>query len=268
MTRGRNGRQHTSIHILSDNLLLKIFRLRRPVPSDEDDIDNDRISEGRNWDDHRWWYNIAHVCRRWRYLVLEWAPNLRLCLVCTYGAPVADMLASSSPFPIIIDYGDQGRELTAQDEEGILLALRRRRRVLRVHLCAPASILRQIIAALDRDFPILEHLYLKPTDDEDLVLPETFKAPRLRYFSPRNITHSPDMFHVSPATPLIQSVDGVRRYAEPSWAQILRYAPFYHIFWLVMTERGPWTKDHHGYLSSSSTMIRFSVYFSTAGRFL
>jgi len=227
MPRGRNGRQRTSIHIISDNLLLKIFRLCRPVLSDEDDVDNNRILEGRNWNDHRWWYNIAHVCRKWRYLVLESAPNLELCLVCTYGAPVADMLASSPPFPIIIDYGDQGRELTAQDEEGIPLTLRRRRRVLRVRLCAPASNLRRLVVALHGEFPILEHLDIKPNDDEDLVLPETFKAPRLRYFSLRNITHSPAMFHVSPPTPSIRSADGVRRYAEHPWAQILRYAPFY-----------------------------------------
>jgi hypothetical protein len=264
MPRARTGRQHTSIHILSDNLLLKIFRLYRPVLSDEDDdVVKNRISGGRNWHGHRWWYNIAHVCRKWRYLVLESAPSLGLYLVCTYGTPVADMLASSPPFPIIIDYGDQGRGLTAQDEEGISLALRRRRRVLRVRLCAPASNLRQLVVALDGEFLILEYLYIDPADDEDLALPETFKAPRLRYFSLRNITHFPAMFHVSPP---IRSVDGVRRYAEHPWTQILRYAPFY-ICWFV-TERGPRTTDHYGYLSTSSTMIRFSIYFSTAGRFL
>jgi hypothetical protein len=177
------------------------------------------------------------------------------------------MLTCSPPFPIIIDYGDQGRELTAQDEEGISLALRRRRRVLRIRLRVPASNLRQLVAALDGEFPILGYLLITPTDDKDLVLPETFKAPHLRYFSLRKITHSPDMFHVSPPTPPIRSADGVHQYTEHSWTQIWRYAPFYYVCGLV-TDSGPRTTDHCGYLSTSSTMIRFSIYFSTAGRFL
>ncbi len=58
------------------------------------------------------------------------------------------MLAHSPPLPLIIDYRNEGREVTAQDEEGILLALRRRRRVRRIRLCIPSLSLRRLVAAI------------------------------------------------------------------------------------------------------------------------
>ncbi|KAI0276410.1 hypothetical protein BGY98DRAFT_986246, partial [Russula aff. rugulosa BPL654] len=57
------------------------------------------VSVGRGyWVEERWWYRLAHVCQRWRNLILGSATYLGLCLVCTYGTPVADMLAHSPPF--------------------------------------------------------------------------------------------------------------------------------------------------------------------------
>ncbi|KAH9981788.1 hypothetical protein BJV74DRAFT_989281 [Russula compacta] len=60
----------TSIHTLDDDSLLEIFYLYRPVLLDEDEVDDIRILQGGEWDRERWWYKIAHVCRRWRYLIL------------------------------------------------------------------------------------------------------------------------------------------------------------------------------------------------------
>jgi hypothetical protein len=51
---------------------------------------------------------------------------LDLCLVCTHGTPVTDMLAHSPSLPLIIDceYDDDDKDcdITAEDEEGIILA--------------------------------------------------------------------------------------------------------------------------------------------------
>jgi hypothetical protein len=265
----KTGRQHRkSIHFLSDNLLLEIFRFCRPVLSDEDGVDNNRTPEGPNWNNYRWWYNIAHVCSRWRNLVLESAPHVGLYHLCTYGTPVAEMLATPPPFPIIIDYGDQSREVTVKDEEGIQVALRRRRRIRHIQLRAPASNLRKLVAALNGEFPMLEYLYIKRTDDENLVLPDEFKAPHLRHFSLTNITYSPDMFHVSPPTSPARSADGARRYEELSWSQIGRYAPLSNYVYEFVSERGPRMTDHCRSLSTSSMTIRFSPYFPSAGRYL
>ncbi|KAI9461534.1 hypothetical protein F5148DRAFT_1214955 [Russula earlei] len=137
------------------------------------------------WVHERWWFKLAHVCRRWRYLVLGSASHLGLCLLCTYGTPVADMLAHSPPFPIIIDYIDEDREVTTEDEEGILLALRHRDRVRRIRLWRDVPNLRTLLMALDDGFPILEFLYIealaKQDSDAGLMLPKTLQAPHLRH---------------------------------------------------------------------------------------
>jgi hypothetical protein len=66
--------------------------------------------------------------------MLRSASYLGLCLVCTRGTPVADMLAHSPPLPLIIDHINQDPVTTAEDEEGILLALQHHDRVRRVRL--------------------------------------------------------------------------------------------------------------------------------------
>ena len=126
-----------------------------------------------------------HICRRWRYLILESASYLGLCLVCTYGTPVADMLANSPPLPLIIDYDpliDSNQDVTAEDEERITFALQHRDRVCRINLRFPVPSLQKLIKALDDEFPILEYLYITPPAKHNtlLMLPAAFEAPKLR----------------------------------------------------------------------------------------
>ena len=223
---GNTSRSHRAfIYILSDNLLLKIFYLCRPVVSYEDNVDNNRILGGRKWNDELWWYKTAQVCRKWRYLALDSASHLDLHLFCTYGTPVADMLKHSPLLPLIIDYGDEDREVTAQDEEGILLALRRRRRVRRIRLGSHISKLRKLVVAIDGEFPVLEYLYIKPVtnDDNGLILPETFRAPHLRRFSLRDVTYSPDMLYLLPPAPRIQPSERIDLCAQCNGPQMWRY---------------------------------------------
>jgi hypothetical protein len=52
----------------------------------------------------RWWYTLAHVCQRWRNIILGSTTYLGLSLLCTYGTPVADMLAHSPPLPLVVGY--------------------------------------------------------------------------------------------------------------------------------------------------------------------
>ncbi|KAH9981821.1 hypothetical protein BJV74DRAFT_66745 [Russula compacta] len=173
----------TFIHTLDDDSLLNIFYLYRPILLDKDDDDDRCILQGGEWDRERWWYMLTHVCRRWRYLVLGSASYLGLGLVCTYGTPVADMLAHSPPLPLIIDYIAPDREISAEDEEGLLLALQHRDRVRRIRLRMPASDLRKLIMTIDNKYSMLEYLYIEPptSDDTGLILPKTFQAPHLRY---------------------------------------------------------------------------------------
>ena len=110
------------------------------------------------------------------------------------------MLAHSPlAVPLIIDHFDDNyRDLTAEDEEGIILALQHRDRVRRIRLLKHIPILQKLIISLDGEFPILEFLliehqrYHRPVIEKitNLTLPETFRAPNLRQLLLKNFTIS------------------------------------------------------------------------------
>jgi hypothetical protein len=180
----RDRPPNTFIHILDDDSLLNIFYFYRPLLSHEDESNYFRVLEGGEWALARWWYRLAQVCRRWRYIILGSPSHLGLCLLSTYGTPVADMLAHSPPLPLILDYLDN-HNLTAEDEEGIRLALQHCDRVHRIRLEIPVLNLQNLLAVIDKEFPILEYLFLAPSDlkslNMGLTLPNTFQASQLRY---------------------------------------------------------------------------------------
>ena len=120
-----NRPRTASIHTLDDDSILHVFHLSRPFFGDRDGPADWRYKG-------RWWYALAHVCRRWRNIILGSASYLGLSLLCTYGTPVADMLAHSPPLPLVLGYFTKNRSLTTEDEEGIILALKQRDRVHRV----------------------------------------------------------------------------------------------------------------------------------------
>ena len=115
------------------------------------------------------------------------ASYLSLSLVCTFGTPVADMLAHSPPLPLVIDYFFEGCSITAEDEEGIQLALQRGRvRRIRLRMPAPNPNMQKFIKAIDGEYPLLEYLILVyPTEGQStaLMLPETLQAPHLRHLA-------------------------------------------------------------------------------------
>jgi len=176
------------IHNLDDDSLLSIFHLCRPNFFEEDEYGKLLRS---SWVQERWWYQLVKVCRRWRSLILGSASHLGLCLICTHGTPVADMLAHSPPLPLIIHHGDKNHELTAEEEEGIMLALQHRDRVRCIYLKKPVPCLRKLIKAMDDRFPMLEYLHIAPPSPTiqgaRLVLPSTFEAPRLRILALRQV---------------------------------------------------------------------------------
>ena len=186
---GTNYSPHVvSIHILDDDSLLNIFYLYRPLFLGEDKKDFKRLHGGWGlWERGRWWYSLAHVCQRWRNLILGSASYLRLSLVCTNGTPVQNMLAHSPPLPLTVSYSINDG-ITAEDEEGILLALEQRHRVRHLRLVFPAQNLRKLVMAIDGEFPILEYLIVEPPgspmgDGIALMLPKALQAPNLHHLS-------------------------------------------------------------------------------------
>jgi len=171
---------NVSIHDLDYDSLLSIFNLCRPDLFEKYEY-GDILWV--NWVHERWWYKLVKVCRRWRYLILGSASHLGLCLVYSRGTPVADMLAHSPPFPLIIFHDDNNHDLTPEDEGRIMFALEYRDRVRRIYLGMPVLGLQKIIKAMDDQFPMLEYLYIAPTTMRNvhLVLPATFRAPQLNH---------------------------------------------------------------------------------------
>jgi hypothetical protein len=109
------------------------------------------------------------------------------------GTPVADMLAHSPPLPLVIDYHQKfsaTADVTAEDEEGALLAFKQRDRVLRVRLVMPVTNLQKLVAAMDQamdgEYPILEYLViwnLLEVNSTILRLPGSLQAPHIRHLS-------------------------------------------------------------------------------------
>jgi hypothetical protein len=93
------------------------------------------------------------------------------------------MLAHSPPLPLVIDYINVNRDITAEEEKGIILALQHQSRVRRVRLLMSIPKLQKLIPAIDGEFPVLEFLYISPPDKHDLglILPKTILASNLRH---------------------------------------------------------------------------------------
>jgi hypothetical protein len=172
-----------AIDILDDDSLLNIFHLYRPFLLGEDDNDEARLFGGfERWERGHWWYKLAHVCQRWRNLMLGSASYLGLCLVCTKGTPVADMLAHSPPLPLVVDYYYEDSNMNTEDEEGLILALEQRDRVHRIRLRMEIPNLQRLIMAISEEYPILEYLIIiTPDKPPSLTLPERLQAPHLHH---------------------------------------------------------------------------------------
>jgi hypothetical protein len=133
------------------------------------------------------------------------------------------MLTYSPLLPIVINYGDENREVTAEDEGYILLALQRHLRVRYIHLCMPSSKLCKLVGAMNEEFPVLEFLHIKSLNclDPCSIFPEMFKAPRIRHFTLRNATHSSDISRVPPPTLHRQPLEAIGRHCD---GEFWRYA--------------------------------------------
>ena len=187
-----------SIHMLDDDSLLHIFYLFRPFLLGEGGDDYRNLDGGHEpWAQGRWWYRLVHVCQRWRKLILGSSSYLGLSLVCTNGTPVAYMLEHSPPLPLTIDYRSENG-ISAEDEEGVYLALEQRDRVRHLRLAFPVRSLRRFVLTIYEEFPILEYLSMGPTmeDSANLKLPDTFQAPNLHHLKLRGFAcPKPPRFH-------------------------------------------------------------------------
>ena len=166
-----------SIESLPDNVLFDIFSFYRLA-----------VMRFRDcaWD----WHTLAHVCHRWRRIILTSPHLLDLRLTCTERTPVVEMLDAFPTFPIIIDYQHNAPPPyhISQDWGNIFAALGHRDQARWISLSRLTSrLLGVFVTMMQKPFPALTFLELRSDDGIDemvQVLPDTFlgrSAPRLQY---------------------------------------------------------------------------------------
>lgn len=91
-----NSTYSSLISTLDDDSSLNIFYLYWLFVLGEDQDEEYSLFGGNDkWYLEHWWYKLAQVCKKWRNLIFGSSFYLKVCLVCSKGTPVVDMLMHS-----------------------------------------------------------------------------------------------------------------------------------------------------------------------------
>ena len=153
------------ISSLPDELLVEVF-------------DWCRLDDEYRWSHLRRWYYLLQVCRKWRYVMLEWATCLKLRFLCNSANPITTMPSHLTQIPLIIRFKFL-YPVPTLFRENLVLALQNRDRVYDISISNWGSEDLGLHKALGNVFPVLETLSL-PGVHTRRDLPFDFVAPRLR----------------------------------------------------------------------------------------
>ena len=78
-------------------------------------------------------------------------------------------------------FPDVGNHMTANDVEGIILALEYRDYMCKIRLWTSTLMMEKIIIPIDDKFPMLEYLCIAPMHNMNFQIPKTFQAPQLHH---------------------------------------------------------------------------------------
>jgi hypothetical protein len=171
-----------TIDNLPEDVLLEIFDAYRQ--------DIELLPRYENfWNSIDGWWKLAHVCPRWRRLVLLSPTRLHVRLLFTPNrSSRVGMLKQLPPLPILVDY--RTSHWTEREEDLALAALRPRGRVRGITLRRPYYDMARLFRALSRPFPELESVDISPPLGHELwSLPAEFLSgslPRLRRLTVRD----------------------------------------------------------------------------------
>jgi F-box-like len=159
------------------------------------------------WNGKDGWFNLAHVCQKWRCVVFSSSSRLRVRLLfVSRRAPRANVLARLPPLPIVVDYGSTTLQ-TMKEQNRAVAALRFPDRVRRIVLKVSNPVLDGIHRAIKRPFPSLEcfELLYESMSGPKFDLPTTiFRgcAPSLRHLRLQNV-------RLASLSPLLSSTKGL-----------------------------------------------------------
>ena len=141
-----------TIKNLPGDVLLEIFdRYRHTL--------GDQLSSESVWNNKNGWFKLAHVCRKWRSVVLASPSRLRLRLYFDSNTPTrAGVVERFSHLPIIVNYSDVIWGASALKR--LSSALRYPNRVCSIAIWGSYDASDRVIEALDMLFPALESLEL------------------------------------------------------------------------------------------------------------
>lgn len=124
------------------------------------------------------WFNLTHVCRRWRAVVF--ASASRLDLTITLGPQGPDDIEKTLPGPlqILVNYRCKDVPVTDSALRRLRSALEHRDRVREIYSCGPTVWFDVFFEATKCSFPVLESLSL-PNRDLELKVPDVFLGPDL-----------------------------------------------------------------------------------------
>ena len=171
-------------HILPDDVLLEVFDAYRQ--------DMELLPRYENiWNSKDGWFKLAHVCTRWRRLVLLSPTRLHVHLLFTPHRPSkVTMLTRLPSFPILVDYrATSGIE--SKENLALAATISNRSRVRGFALRTPY--MDKVCKALSHPFPELESLEILPSsphEHEVLILPANFlsgSVPCLRRLTLRKV---------------------------------------------------------------------------------
>jgi hypothetical protein len=180
---GESCKQATTIDILPDDVVLLIFDFCRKYHDP-----NAGHPPRPVWE----WHRLAHVCQRWRQIVIASPRRLDLQIYCTYGTPVREILRCWPTLPIAIDYcihyADDGSKFPTpptEDWNDVVAALKLTDRVRSIRMSVMDLTLEAMAEVLQRPYrwPRLASLTLRSADIHTPALPDAFLGgyvPRLR----------------------------------------------------------------------------------------
>ena len=155
-----------TIDRLPHEVLLEIF----------DSYRQNVIGADYHWRNKYAWFNLVHVCRRWREVVFASSSRLDLNIIVEPKKPGHIKTILSGRLPILIDYSDldPGADITASALWRMRAALRHRDRVREISLYGWDAIFRKFIKATNYHFPALESLDLRFPYGSEPDIPATF----------------------------------------------------------------------------------------------
>jgi hypothetical protein len=129
------------------------------------------------------WFTLAHVCRRWRCVVIASSCRLNLRLICKRYRPVMEMLDVWPSLPIAISE-NYLKAFCRGNVDNIVAALERNNQIYKIDFKnVPSSLLETYVAMMQVSFPALTSLELWSRDETVSVPPNSFlggSAPCLR----------------------------------------------------------------------------------------